>query len=121
MSVNHDFEAVGKEVIFTQELENPLKLFTVIGDVFVKIVPVFNGNLSVSTATIKASTQDGSVVLLTMDGNKDDYRLDFNRILPDYPISSDIYQTISIPIASGTITYYCVFAKLSADGSVEAA
>ena len=118
---SHELQSVKKIVTYSSELTNPFKLFVVTGDVFTKIIPVFNGDLSVPDAIIKVGTQNLSTTLLTMDGDKDDYRLDFNRLLSDYPISSDIYHSVNKPIGSGTITFYCVYAPLSEDGLVEGA
>lgn len=118
MATNHEFEVVEKEVDFSEGPANPLKLFTVTGDVSAFIVPVIKTVLN---------TLDAIVAIGELGVNHwsfdSDYRDPEKRVYK--AVSSDIYQTIrvieGVNITSGVIKYYCIFAKLSSDGEVEEA
>lgn len=124
MAVNHDYEVVGKTLIFSSEPNspgdadgtgNPTKLFTVTGDVLVNIVPVYGNNVPVAdlrdNVTIGAS--DSSVILEVMESVQEE---PIKRVF--YPVNFDIYHTTREDITSGSVTYYCVFAPLSINGEV---
>ncbi len=111
MSTNHDFEAVGKEIDFSSELTFPLKLFKVTGDILAHIVPVIKGELP---------SRDFSV-LLGEQARPALWPIDTGYAGIKYKVASeDLYLTFSAQtVASGIVKFYCVYAKLSVDGSVE--
>lgn len=119
MATNHKFEVVGKEVVFSAEAPTlPLKLFTVTGDVLAKIIPVITSDFTTENAIISIGTQAEAGRLLVMD------TLYEETLTPLYSVSSDLYLTVGWGDEEevdfiGTVTFYCVYAKLSQDGEVE--
>ena len=118
MAINHEFQVVGKEVVFTAESPvSPFKMFTVIGDVLVHIVPIIRNPFSTEDAMLNIGEQ-GKKSILYMDSK---YAREKE---PLRPVSSDLYLTVSWPeneegvIESGTVVYYCIFAPLSENGEV---
>lgn len=114
MAINHKFEVVEKEVIFTGELENPLKLFTVTGDVMAYIVPIIKNGFSTEDAILNVGEQ-GKDSILYMDSKYEPKKPSAK------PVSSDLYLTrngVAETIESGIVAFYCIFAKLSVDGAV---
>lgn len=127
MAVNHDFEAVEKTLVFSEEPNspgrasgsgNPTKLFSVTGTVLVNIIPVYSSDVTPASLRdrVKIGAVDGSITLQPMESAKEETEQRFF-----YPISVDIYHTAGQDIIAGQVTYYCVFAPLSADGEVEEA
>ncbi len=120
-AINHDFEAVGKTLIFSDDPDSPgrsspTKLFTVTGDVLVNIVPMYG--LQVPIADLRDDVvigkEDGSVALQVLESVLE---TPAERIF--YPVNFDIYHTVGEDITAGQVTYYCVFAPLSINGEVE--
>jgi len=121
MATNHELEVVGTEVVFSEGVPVlPLKLFTVTGDVSAKVIPVIKSDFNTEHAIISVGTQAKTGRLLVMD------TLYEETVTPHHPISSDIYLTVGWgdqppEILTGTVIFYCIFAKLSEDGEVEEA
>jgi len=118
MADNHDFEVVSKEVVFTGESPIlPLKLFTVTGDILAKIVPLIKNGFNTEDAIISVGTQANPSRLLVMDTKYEEV------LKPNLPVFSDLYLTVEageeVELTSGTVVFYCIYAKLSSDGLVE--
>lgn len=119
MSTNYKFQVVEKEVVLSAESPTlPLKLFTVTGDVSAKITPVVKSNFNTENAIISVGTQAEEGRLLVMD------TLYEEKVISYRPVSSDLCLTVgwgdqTPEVLTGTVTFYCIFAKLSADGAVE--
>jgi len=109
-------------VVFSEEAPaSPHKLFTVTGDVLASVVPIIKEAFSHGNATLSFGEQ-GKISLGSIDSiGRKVFEVTARKV-----VSNDIYQTVrldegEIELTSGTILYYCVYAKLSADGGVEEA
>ena len=116
---SYEYEVVSKEVVFTEgQPTSPYKLFTVTGDVTARILPVITDSLNTEDAILTIGEQGINHIFYMDSGYEDSGK----RI--DYPVSSDLYLTINWSIETpgtltGTVIFYCIFAKLSADGEVQ--
>ena len=112
---------------------NPATLFTITGDVLVKVFGVCTVNLAGANATVEVGVTSGTALLLPLTTATD---IDAGKTWTDtapaltevvtgqfiLPAGQDIIQTVATAnITSGTIKYYCLWTPLSSDGDVVAA
>lgn len=115
---------------------NPATLFTVTGDVILRIIAVCKTNLAGATATLEVGLADNTAVLLAQTTATDidandiwhdatpDASIELNSVAPSYIISGgqDVIQTVGTAnITAGKIVYYCFWRPISDDGLVESA
>ncbi len=115
---------------------NPATLFTVTGDVTLRVIAVCKTLLAGDTATLEVGLSGNTAILIAQSTATD---IDANEIwhdaTPDATIELDSVSGVSIisngqdviqtvgttDITSGAITYYCFWTPLSTNGSVTAA
>lgn len=112
---------------------NPATLFTVTGDVLVRIFAVCSVNLAGAGATIEVGITGNTAGLIAQTTATD---IDAGHVwidtapatieaLPAQQIltnGTDIIQTVATAnITAGALTYYCLWTNLSSDGNVVAA
>ncbi len=125
MSVNHEYEVVEKEVVFSEGLPvTPYKLFDVTGDVLAFIVPSVKNPLNADA--ILAIAEESNSTLWSIETAKAEIPSRNHKV-----VSSDLYMSVitdspgvgqPVPvITTGTIKFYCIYAELSEDGNVEGA
>lgn len=110
-----------------------VSLFTVTGDVIVRVIPICKTNVaSAAAGNIELGVSaDTDAMIAATTGTDIDANEIWNDASPtasieaestsrNYIISNgdDIILTLSAQIDSGAITFYCYWAALSADGSV---
>ncbi len=125
MSVNHEYETVEKEVVFSTGVPvTPYKIFTVVGDVLAFVLPVVKVVFD-ADAILAINEQNGSnlwsIETSRAESGERKYKV----------VSSDLYMNVIVDspgvnqpvpvINTGTMMFYCVFASLSAGSSVEGA
>ncbi len=113
-----------------------LTLFTVTGDVVVKVIPICKTNLTSAGACNVELGVSGDVNAMiaatdvtTIDANEiwhdasPDSNIEAFSVAREYIISNgdDIIETLSAQIDAGAITYYCFWTPLSAGATVVAA
>jgi len=111
-------------------------LFTVTGDVIVRVIPVCKTNLTSAGACNVELGVTGTVAAMiaatdvtTIDADEiwhdatSDSDVEAESVSRNYIISggADVILTLSAQIDAGAITYYCNWRPLSADGNVVAA
>lgn len=115
---------------------NPYTLFTVTGDVILRVIGICKENLAGGSATLSVGFAGNTAALIALTTATD---IDANEIwhdaTPDATVElatvgaarivsngQDVIQTVATAnITDGEITYYCFWRPLSADGLVEAA
>jgi hypothetical protein len=112
---------------------NPATLFTVTGDVLVRIFAVCSVNLAGASATIEVGITGNTAGLIAQTTATD---IDAGTVwidtapatvesLPAQQImtnGTDIIQTVATAnITAGALTYYCLWTPLSSDGNVVSA
>jgi hypothetical protein len=110
-----------------------LSLFTVTGDVIVRIVPICKTNLaSAAAGTIELGVSADTDAMIAATTATDlaaneiwndaspTTSIEAESVSRDYIISNgdDVILTLSAQIDSGVIAFYCYWAALSADGAV---
>lgn len=113
-----------------------LTLFTVTGDVIVRIIPICKTNLTSAGACNMELGVSGDVNAMiaatdvtAIDANEiwhdasPDANIEAESVSRDYIISNgdDVIETLSAQIDAGAITYYCFWIPLSLGASVVAA
>ena len=115
---------------------NPHTLFTVTGDVILRVFGICKESLAGGSATLQVGFSGNTAALIALTTATD---IDINEIwhdnTPDATVElstvgaprivsagQDVIQTVATAnITDGEITYYCFWRPLSADGLVEAA
>ena len=115
---------------------NPTTLFTVTGDVILRIIAICKTNLAGATATLEVGVSGDTASLIAQTTATD---IDANDVWHDatpdaskeldsvsaahiISIGQDIIQTVgTADITAGAITYYCQWRPLSDDSNVVAA
>jgi len=135
IALDHQYQKLTKVATFTNlTVDDPL--FTVIGEVIVRVIAVVMTDLASvggGTVSVGIGTDDGALI-----GAVDYFALVAREIwydtTPDAEVEllstcaeriitngQDIYLHPSAQVDSGAITFYCYWRKLSSDGSVVAA
>ena len=127
--------SVSKALTFSND-SGTVTLFTVTGDVEVRIVPIVKTNVASGAAgsiELGVSGDVDAMIVSTLGTDLDANEI-WNDASPtsniealdtsrDYIISNgdDVILTLSAQIDSGAITFYCVWRPLSSNGNVVAA
>lgn len=120
MAVNHEYEVVEKDVVFSVGVPvTPFKLFTVTGDVLAFIVPAIKDDFD-SNATFTIGEQNGST-FWSMETQKVEIASVDHKVVSSDLYMSSIMAVGTIAPTTGTIRFYCIFAQLSFESGVEAA
>lgn len=129
---NNIGERLIKELTFSNDT-GTLTLFTVTGDVMVRIVPICKTNVASAAAAnvelgVSADTDAilAATVATDLDANEiwidttPTTTIEAESTRRDYIISNgdDVILTLSAQVDSGAITFYCFWIPLSADGMV---
>lgn len=115
---------------------NPATLFTVTGDVVVKVFGICKTTLEGALATVEVGLSGNTAVLIAQTTGTDidvneiwhdatpDATIELETVADEYIVSNgqDIIQTVGTAnVTAGKIEYYCLWRPLSADGNVVAA
>lgn len=116
---------------------NPATLFTVTGDVILRIIAICKASLAGASATIEvgvSGTTNKFIAQTTAteidineiwhDATTPDASIELDSVSTPWIVSGgqDVIQTVGTAnITSGAITYYCQFRPLSDDGDVVSA
>ncbi|MEA3225151.1 MAG: hypothetical protein U9Q07_04310 [Planctomycetota bacterium] len=129
-------ELVTKALTFSNDGAGALNIFTVTGDVIVRIIPVCKTIVASAAAAnvelgVSADTDAMIASTLATDIDANEIWLDATPTSPiepesssrDYIISNgdDVILTLDAQVDSGAITFYCYWTPLSSDGAVVAA
>jgi len=127
---------VTKALTFSNDAAGALSLFTVTGDVIVRIVPICKVNVaSIAEANVElgVSADTDAMIASTLASDLAAHEI-WNDASPtspvetegtsrDYIISNgdDVILTLDAQVDTGAITFYCYWTPLSSDGAVVAA
>lgn len=113
---------------------NPATLFTVTGQVFMKLYAVCGTDLAGATATISVGTALSTAALIAqttatnIDANEiwhdasPDASIELSSVLTEKIVNQNVIQTVGTAnITSGQVTYYCLWRPLSPGATVVAA
>jgi hypothetical protein len=115
---------------------NPATLFTVTGDVILRIIGICKTNLAGATATLEVGLTGNTATLIAQSTATDidadeiwhdatpDAKVELNSVAGARIISGgqDVIQTVGTAnITSGVVEYYCFWRPLSSTGLVESA
>jgi hypothetical protein len=115
---------------------NPATLFTVTGDVVLRVIAICKTNLAGANATLEVGFTGNTAALIAQSTATDidqdeiwhdgtpDAKVELETVGAARIVSAgqDVIQTVGTAnITAGAITYYCFWRPLSADGLVEAA
>lgn len=132
---NQKGELATKELTFSNDT-GTVTLFTVTGDVIVRLLPICKTNVASAAAgnielgvSADVDAMIASTVATEIDANEiwidasPDASIEAESTSRDYVISNgdDIILTLSAQIDSGAITFYCFWIPLSDGASVVAA
>lgn len=130
---NNFFSVKALETITMENDSGTLNVFTVTGDVIVKIIPVCTTSLTSAAAAnislgVIGSTQAmiANTVATAIDAREiwhdatPDAEVEALSVAREYIITdgNDVILTLSAQIDTGVIAFYCDWAPLSVDGSV---
>jgi len=141
MSYLPNFAGLGQSVVtktltFSNDAAGQVNLFTVTGDVIVKVVPVCTTNIASAAAgniTMGAVGDLDAMIGTTLGTDIDareiwidatpDSEIEAFATIRDYIITdgNDIQLDLDAQIDSGVIAFYCFWTPLSSDGNVVAA
>jgi len=121
---------------YTGGTGNPATLFTVTGDVILRVIAICKTSLTGSSATLEVGVSGDTAAIIaqttatTIDANEvwhdatSDATKELDSVSAAWIISNgqDVIQTAATAnIDTGVIAYYCQFRPLSEDGNVVAA
>jgi len=127
---------IKKELVFSNDGAGALSIFTVTGDVIVRIIPICKTIVaSAAGANVELGiSADTDAMLVSVLATEIDANEIWTGATPDSPIEAestsrdyiisngdDVILTLDAQVDTGAITFYCSWTPLSDDGSVVAA